>query len=162
VPVEKVVDVSSGLIRLDCTIAEVAAMPPFTSIHFHQKGIPDYADSYGGGGTRVTQPLPPTPKDSWTITHEDENVPAGEVTLSQDMAVKTGEDKVGQVDGLVVDPDGGEITHLLMRKGHLWGARDVTIPVSAIQKADEENIYLNIDKAAIKQLPSVKLKPHLR
>jgi sporulation protein YlmC with PRC-barrel domain len=162
VPVEKIISADGGVIRLDCTIEEVAAMRPFTAIHIVQKGIPDYADSVMSGGMQVSEPLPPTPKDSWTVKHEDAYVPAGEVALSQDMVVKTKEGKVGQVDGLVVDPEGGEITHLLMRKGHLWGARDVTVPVSAIEKTDEENIYLNIDKAAIKQLPSVKLRPSKR
>jgi len=160
VPVEKVVDVSSGLIRLDCTIEEVAAMPPFTSIHFHQKGIPDYGDSITAGGIQVSEPLPPTPRDSWTVKIEDEHIPSGELAVSQDMVVKTKEGKVGQVDGLVVDPEGGEITHLLMRKGHLWGAKDVTVPVSAIEKTDENNVYLKIDKEAIKDLPSIPLKPH--
>jgi len=160
VPVEKVLDASGGVIHLNCTMAEVSAMPPFTSIHFVQKGMPDYADSVMPGGIQVSDPLPPTPKDSWTTKKEDEYVPSGEVALSQDMVVQTSEGKAGQVDGLVVDPDSGEITHLLMRKGHLWGAKDVTIPVSAIENADEENVFLKIDKAAIQALPTVPLKRH--
>ena len=97
---------------------------------------------------------------TWTRKVEDEHIPSGELALSQDMAVKTKEGKVGQVDGLVVDPDSGEITHLLMRKGHLWGAKDVTVPVSAIADADEGNVYLKIDKQTIQDLPTVPLKPH--
>jgi sporulation protein YlmC with PRC-barrel domain len=158
VPVEKVISADGGVIRLDCTIEEVAAMRPFTAIHIVQKGIPDYADSVMPGGMQVSEPLPPTPKDSWTVKHEDAYVPAGEVALSQDMVVQTKTDgKVGRVDGLVVDPESREVTHLLMRKGHLWGARDVVVPVSVIDNADEENVYLKIDKEAIRKLPSVKL-----
>ena len=68
--------------------------------------------------------------------------------------------KVGKVDGLVVDPDSGEITYLLIRKGRLWGARDISVPLTAIEGADKDEIHLNIDKQAIKDRPSVKLKPH--
>ena len=160
VPVEKVVDTAGGVIRLNCTRAEVERMPPFTNIHYVQKGIPDYADS-SVGGFQVTEPLPPTPKDSWTVKTEEEYLPSGELALSQDMVVKTKEGKVGQVDGLIVDPEGGEITHLLMRKGHLWGAKDVMVPVSAIANSDEGNVYLKIDKQAIKDLPSIPLKAHI-
>ena len=159
VPVEKVRDTTGGVIRLNCTREEVAGMPPFTSIHFIQKGIPDYGDSVVGG-TQISEPLPPTEAYTWARKVEDEHVPSGELALSQDMAVKTKEGKVGQVDGLVVDPDSGEITHLLMRKGHLWGAKDVTVPVSAIADADEGNVYLKIDKQTIQDLPTVPLKPH--
>ena len=156
VPVEKVVDATGGVIRLDCSIAEVAAMAPFTTIHIIHSGRAYYADE---SESRLIDSLPPIDAYAWNVKAELEKVPTGEVALSQDMVVQTKEDgKVGKVDGLVVDPDSGKVTHLLMRKGHLWGARDVTIPVSAIEHADEENIYLNIDKEAIKQLPSVKLK----
>jgi sporulation protein YlmC with PRC-barrel domain len=76
------------------------------------------------------------------------------------MAVKTGEGKVGTVDELVVDPDSGNITHLLMLKGHLWGKKDVAIPITAIDLVDADGIHLNIDKEAIKALPTVPVKRH--
>jgi len=161
VPIEKVVDATRGVIRLNCTIEEVSAMPPFTTIHIIHKGVPDYADAYEVG-SHIVDLRPPVEAYSWNIKAELEQVPAGEVALSQDMVVQTSEGKAGQVDGLVVDPESGQVTHLLMRKGHLWGAKDVTIPISAIEKGDEGIIYLKIDKEAIKQLPSVKLKPHIR
>ncbi len=63
-----------------------------------------------------------------------------------------------QVDELVVDPDSGKITHLLMRKGHLWGEKDVAIPVTAIDVVTADEVYLNIDKEAVAVLPSVPVK----
>jgi sporulation protein YlmC with PRC-barrel domain len=76
------------------------------------------------------------------------------------MDVLTGEGKVGTVDELVVDPDSGNITHLLMRKGHLWGKKDVAIPVTAIDLVDDEEVYLKIDKEAVGALPAVPVKRH--
>lgn len=157
VPVEKVADTAGGVIRLNCTREEVAGMPPFTTIYYTQKGVPDYADSYMTG-TSLTDPLPPMPDYVWADQVEDEHTPEGELALSRGMTVNTREGKVGKVDGLVVDPDSGEITHLLMREGHLWGAKDVSVPVSDIDAIDEDEVHLKIDKDAIQKLPAVPLK----
>jgi sporulation protein YlmC with PRC-barrel domain len=67
---------------------------------------------------------------------------------------------VGEVDELVVDPDSGEITHLLMRKGHLWGKKDVAIPVTAIDVVDADEVYLNIDQQTVEALPAVPVVRH--
>jgi hypothetical protein len=64
------------------------------------------------------------------------------------------------VDELVVDPDGEKITHLMMRTGHLWGKKDVAIPVSAIDSVDSEAVYLKIEKEDVGALPSVPVKRH--
>jgi sporulation protein YlmC with PRC-barrel domain len=76
------------------------------------------------------------------------------------MDVNTDGGKVGTVDELVVDPDSGNITHLLMRKGHLWGKKDVAVPVSAIQVVGAVDVYLKIDKEAVSALPAVPVKRH--
>ena len=55
-------------------------------------------------------------------------------------------------------PNTGEITHLQMREGHLWGKKDVAIPVSAVDFTDEKTVYLKIDKKAVQALPAVKVK----
>ena len=36
----------------------------------------------------------------------------------------------------VADPQTGHITHLILREGHLWGQRDVVIPVNAIERIE--------------------------
>ncbi len=60
------------------------------------------------------------------------------------------------LDGLLVEPeDGQHITHLLVRKGHLWDQKDVTIPISQIDHMERNTVYLKIDKRTIASLPSV-------
>jgi uncharacterized membrane protein len=65
---------------------------------------------------------------------------------------------VGEVDDLVRDPDSGEITYVVMREGHLWGKRDVTLPVSAIDRVEDDKVYLNLDKKEVELLPSIPVK----
>jgi sporulation protein YlmC with PRC-barrel domain len=36
------------------------------------------------------------------------------------------------VDEFVVNPKNGHITHLVMREGHLWGQKDVIIPLALV------------------------------
>jgi sporulation protein YlmC with PRC-barrel domain len=98
--------------------------------------------------------------DTWTDTVPEVHIPHDELAVYRGMAVKTGEGKVGEVDELVVDPDSGEITHLLMRKGHLWGKKDVAIPVTAIDVVDADEVYLNIDQQTVEALPAVPVVRH--
>jgi sporulation protein YlmC with PRC-barrel domain len=157
VPVEKIANISGNLIQLNCTRKELAAMQPFTTKRFVQKQDPDYAGSYMAANL-TTHPV--APYDTWTDTVPEVHIPHDELAVYHGMDVITREGKVGTVDELVVDLDSGEITHLLMQKGHLWGKKDVAIPVSAIDVVAADEVYLNIDNEAISALPAVPVKRH--
>jgi sporulation protein YlmC with PRC-barrel domain len=157
VPVEQVADASSSLIRLGCTRAEVAEMQPFTTTHYVQHAAPMIIDS---AYDNVVWQDPVVTYDAEYTSFPEYHIPAGERAVHRGMAVNTGKHKVGQVDELVVDPDGEKITHLMMRTGHLWGKKDVAIPVSAIESVGEDVIWLKIDKEAIGALPAVPVKRH--
>jgi len=47
-----------------------------------------------------------------------------------------------------------------MREGHLWGQKDVTIPVSEIDHLEENTIYLKLNKKEVEALPSVPINLH--
>jgi hypothetical protein len=64
---------------------------------------------------------------------------------------------VGQVDEFVVDPGNGHITHLVMREGHLWGKKDVVIPVSAMGDTHTDTVFLKLTKLQIESLPNFPL-----
>jgi sporulation protein YlmC with PRC-barrel domain len=61
---------------------------------------------------------------------------------------------VGRVDELVVNAENGHITHLVMREGHLWGQKDVIIPLPAMGDTREDTVFLKIDKHQIESLPT--------
>jgi uncharacterized protein YifN (PemK superfamily) len=54
----------------------------------------------------------------------------------------------------VINPENGRITHLVMREGHLWGKKEVIIPVSALGDFRDDTVYLKIDKSQIESLPT--------
>ena len=89
---------------------------------------------------------------------DEEQVPLGELEVHAGMGVEASDGKVGKLDELVLDKDSGDITHIQMREGHLWGKKDIAIPVSDVDFTDEKTVYLKIDKKAVQALPAVKVK----
>ena len=65
---------------------------------------------------------------------------------------------LAQVDEFVVGPMSGHITHIVLREGHLWGQRDVCIPMSHVERIKEDGVYLNIDKKMIESMPAVPVR----
>ena len=65
---------------------------------------------------------------------------------------------MGQVQEFVIDPKTDRVTHLVLREGHLWGKKDVTIPLDQIERIEEDVVYLKLDKAAVEHLPSVRAR----
>jgi hypothetical protein len=61
------------------------------------------------------------------------------------------------VQGLVVDPADQHVTHVLLQEGHLWGAKDVGIPISAVASIDGDGVHVSMSKHAIGELPAIEL-----
>ena len=83
-----------------------------------------------------------------------EQVPEAELPVHSGAHVNATDGRVGRVDAFMVDDATGAITHLVLRRGHLWGKQDITVPAAAIDHVEDDVIYLTLDKAAIKALPS--------
>jgi hypothetical protein len=56
------------------------------------------------------------------------------------------------VRGFLADPGDDRITHVLLREGHLWGRKEVAIPISAVTGV-QDGIRLNITKQQVENLP---------
>jgi hypothetical protein len=57
------------------------------------------------------------------------------------------------VEGFLVDPGDHRVTHVLLQEGHLWGRKEVAIPMSAVTGV-ENGIRLSMTKKQIADLPS--------
>ena len=42
--------------------------------------------------------------------------------------------KIGKVEGLVIEPTHGHVTHVLLQEGHLWGRKEVAIPIGSVDQ----------------------------
>jgi sporulation protein YlmC with PRC-barrel domain len=96
------------------------------------------------------------------IPVEYEHIPAGEIAFHRGSQVKAADGAVGQIDEFLVDPKSEEITHLVLRQGHIWGKKEISIPISDIDHIGEDIIYLKLDKQAIETLPEIPVRRHTR
>jgi len=88
-----------------------------------------------------------------------DRVPKGEVEVRRSSAVIAADDHfLGKVDGFVVDDT--HITHFVLERGHLWGKREITIPISAVAKVENDAVSLSLSKAQVEDLPSVRVHRH--
>lgn len=152
VPVEKVESATHDQITLTCSRDDVAKMDPFTVSQMIQETGSGTAYSTGDGyGSQYV--VNDTGYDAVNV-HQ---IPAGEMALAPGVKIKASDHTVGKLDGVALDPQSGALTHLLMLEGHLFGKKDVAIPVEDVDFTDGESIYLSIDKDAVKALPAVPI-----
>jgi sporulation protein YlmC with PRC-barrel domain len=87
-----------------------------------------------------------------------DKVPLGDVEVRRGQHVITTDGPVGRVQGLVIDQSDYHVTHLLLDEGHLWGEKEVAIPISAVTAIDDDGVHLNLGKGQIRDLPPVDLE----
>jgi sporulation protein YlmC with PRC-barrel domain len=88
------------------------------------------------------------------ITYD--TVPVGEVAVRRGQPVLATDGAIGHVQGLVIDPGSGHVTHVLLREGHLWGRKEVAIPISAVDTT-VDGTQLKIAKQDVRDLPPVDI-----
>ncbi|MCC6958040.1 MAG: PRC-barrel domain-containing protein, partial [Anaerolineales bacterium] len=81
-------------------------------------------------------------------------IPPDELAVRRGAPVEATDGYIGKVDEFVVSPENGRITHLVLREGHLWGQKDVIIPVSATRETSLGTVFLNLSKHEIESLPT--------
>jgi len=139
------IDSAAGEIRLRCTIAEFDRLDPADETDLVE-GRSVYT---GAGGTRPPMGVPKATR----VTYHDV-VPVGESEISPGDHVHAVDGEIGEVQGFLVDPGDHQVTHVLLKEGHLWGRKEVAIPISAVTGA-EEGIRLNMTKQQVEDLPPV-------
>ena len=156
VPVEQVAAADKDLIRLNCTREEVSRMAPFIRTHYIQKTELSYTVLQGGEEPSADVS---TSGVSYS-TYEEEVIPPGAVAIRPGIEVEATDGHAGTVGELVVDPTTAEVTHFVLREGHLWGSKEVTLPVAAVERVAGDRIYLKLDKQVIGQLPAIPVRRH--
>ncbi len=149
VPFDYIKETTGQLIRLRCTKQELEALERFSQHKFVRLDHPD---------EQVENPNLAWPfaiPDASVTPLEIERVPAGELAISRGFLVEASDGYVGHLDEFMVDPAGGHVTHLVLREGHIWGTKYVSIPVSEIDRIEAETVYLKLDKRGIEALPAV-------
>jgi hypothetical protein len=88
-----------------------------------------------------------------SVTYD--RIPKGEVEIRRASEVSSADGhSLGKVDGFLVGDDDA-ITHFVLERGHLWGKREVTVPISAVENVYTDAVSLTLTKDEVGDLPSV-------
>ena len=159
------VDASEGQVRLSCTTAEFEQLDDAEESQFipGAGGVPAYGPDQalswpyyglgpgvGGFGSEI---------GPMEVVYD--TTPAGEVEVRRGEHVHATDGAIGRVQGLVVDQKSRHVTHVLLQEGHLWGKKEVAIPIGAVAKVDpDDGIRLSITKRQVQDLPPVDIEHH--
>jgi sporulation protein YlmC with PRC-barrel domain len=151
VPVELVDSAADG-IRLKCAVADFESLDPAREEQFiaSDNDVPDYRTTdtvawpyFGYRGARGH-------------LEADDAIPPGEVEVQRGEHVNATDGHIGQVEGLVIDPASHHVTHVLLQEGHLWGRKQVTIPISTVTRV-ADRVEVNLTKQQVQDLPDVDI-----
>jgi uncharacterized protein YrrD len=166
VPIERARsgDEPDGVITLDGTVAEANALEPVQNVAYLSLGQFTVEDPDWDVGVEEPLALPYYEGIEGPVLEPDPNVlvaydrvPKGEVEIRRSSPVTSKDDHhLGHVDGFVVE--GAEhISHLVLERGHLWGRREVLIPIGAVDRVENDAVMLRLTKDEVGDLPSRRL-----
>jgi len=150
-------------IELDCTLDEAQRFDSVREAAYLRLGESptDDPDWDVGVGDVLALPyyegsdLGPYPELDSGVTMSYDRVPRGEVEVRRASAVISADGhSLGEVDGFVVD-SGKHITHFVLERGHVWGRKEVTIPIGAVARVERDAVYVALSKDEVGALPAV-------
>jgi sporulation protein YlmC with PRC-barrel domain len=157
------VDGAAGGIRIRCTKAEFEELDSAQESQFTPAASGDDGYDLGGGmgggmGMASLGMGAGMGRGGGTAAQivTSDTVPLGEVDVRRGEPVRATDGDIGRVQGLVVDPASGHVTHVLLQEGHLWGRTEVAIPIAAVASTTD-GIQLSIAKQEVQDLPPVDL-----
>jgi sporulation protein YlmC with PRC-barrel domain len=127
-------------VRLRCPLDEFGRLDPAEKV---------LGDTWSGAGDYSSRGLGQGPRRPLVV---DRAVPLGEIEVERHQSVHAVDGEIGQVEGFMVHPADDKVTHIVLEEGHLWGRRQVAIPVSAVASI-EDGIRLDITKRQVEDLP---------
>ena len=161
VPIE-IAEPSGNRVALRCTVAEFERLDSAEETQFvagtigYENYGPEqvlswpYFGLHGGqaGGVAGAD----VPGVSQTVTYD--TVPEGEVEVRRGEPVHATDGPIGHVHGLVMDAASRGVSHVLLAEGHLWGRKEVAIPIGAVADV-QDGIKLRISRKEVGDLPPV-------
>jgi hypothetical protein len=162
VPLDLVADVDgdTGDITLNCTAGQFEKLESAEETQY----VP------GSGAYPLFGPTQflAAPYYTSDVSIEGEEVPFTAATVTADaplpdeadvavhaVPVHATDGHIGALEGLVIDPRTAQVTHVLLKQGHLWGRKDVAIPLDKVRDVDEDGMRLSVTKQEVGDLPPV-------
>lgn len=160
VPITLVTDVAPDAVEVDVSRAELEDLPLFDEPAYK---IPDGPGQFGelelDPGFYFLEPYA-TPVDGWLLA-EHQRIPPEEVAIRRGAeVVATDDSSVGHVDEFLVDPADGNVTHVVVRSGHLFNKADIVVPVGQALRFGDDRVQLGLSVDEVAALPKIEVKRH--
>jgi sporulation protein YlmC with PRC-barrel domain len=156
-------DDASRAVELRLTVEEARRLPPVHDVAFLRLGDLSVDDPVWDVGIQEVRAVPyytaydleATPLD-YAVMYD--RIPKSDVEIRRASSVVSADGHhLGEVDGFVVDRD-DQITHLVLERGHLWGRREVTIPIGAVAGLETDAIALSLTRDEVGALPEKRVQ----
>jgi len=159
VPLSLISESSAAEIELQLSREELTQQEPFVSTQFIEQGMLD--EDYDAATVAAEMDAVMWPYNSLDDSYHDvymqvEQIPHDELAIHRGAHVEASDGHIGRVGEFIINSENNYITHLILLEGHLWGKRAVTIPISEIDRIEQDTIYLKLAKETVKSLPEVK------
>ena len=133
------------------TLAEAAPLIPDNL----QRGVVEPLPDRCGEGKETLRDAVEALEQGVEVRYD--RVPKGEVEVRRSSPVTSADDHhLGHVEGRVVD-DEQHVTHVVLERGHLWGKRDVSIPIGAVDRVEAGAVILALSKDEVGELDEVRV-----
>lgn len=162
VPLDFIVESTPQQIQLRLTKADMEQLEPFDKSRFLAR---DPAPSPPGAEVAAEEsgtslwPYVPLGRDYAEQMDQVGQVAYEELCVRRGARVEASDGSIGRVEEFLVNPINNLITHLVLREGPMWEQKEITVPISEIDRIEEETVFLKIDKKSVRALPAVPAGP---
>jgi sporulation protein YlmC with PRC-barrel domain len=118
-------------VLLECSLASLDEQTPLVDTEY----IRSVVEHFDIGLNYIKPRYSP---ETYIVKHE--HIPDGELEIKHGMAVFAQDGLVGHIDDVVVDSVSDHITHIILREGHLWGAKDVVVARNYIKSIEDDGV----------------------
>ncbi|HVP22123.1 MAG TPA: PRC-barrel domain-containing protein [Anaerolineaceae bacterium] len=150
VPIDNVTETTPKQIKLKCTRNEMENMKRFEDEETIYTEFPTLLNLYYVVCTQVVK--------ADVVTYDSEtyqSVPQDELAICHSAKVAATDGYIGKINEVLINSINMQVTYLVLREGHVFKNREVTIPISQIDHVDEDTIYLKLDRQTVEGLPTI-------
>lgn len=165
VPVDRIDTDDPTHPRLHVDEADLTRFPEVTVTDFLRVGDNPVAEPGWAVGIEEVLAMPHFDAEYGSGWYDDhytlgwDRIPADEIEIRRHSVVTAGNGReVGHVEGFVCDAD-GMITHLVLQRGHLFGTRDLAIPIGSVTRLANDRVRVELTPDEISRLPDVTVRP---
>lgn len=158
VPIQRVASAGEDALRVNATVEEVSAMPPFSLGQFAEPPQ-DWIPPAGIAAATYLFPASPYLVGAFELPNvpdppasADKDEPPSTTDIGADTPVHCIDGVGGHVDRLLTDGSSDRMTHVVVKRGHLL-THDVVVPAARIARIDELGVHLSCSTGELEAMP---------